>query len=101
MMLQQDEPDDYVLATGEKHSVREFVERAFDQVGRAIAWRGTRVHETGVHTKAGQILFEIDPRYFRPTEGDLLLGDPRKAHQKLGGRHKTTFAALVNEMVAG
>jgi len=101
MMLQQDEPDDYVLATGEKHSVREFVERAFDQVGRAIAWRGTGVHETGIDTKSGQILVEIDPRYFRPTEVDLLLGDPGKAHQKLGWRHKTSFADLVKEMVEG
>jgi len=101
MMLQQDEPDDYVLATGEKHSVREFVERAFDHVGRAIAWRGTGVDETGIDAKSGQILVEIDPRYFRPTEVDLLLGDPGKANQKLGWRHKTSFADLVKEMVEG
>jgi GDPmannose 4,6-dehydratase len=101
MMLQQDEPDDYVLATGEKHSVREFVERAFDHVGRAIAWRGTGVDETGIDAKSGQILVEIDPRYFRPTEVDLLLGDPGKARQKLGWRHKTSFADLVKEMVEG
>ena len=101
MMLQQDEPDDYVLATGEKHSVREFVERAFDHVGRAIAWRGTGVDETGIDAKSGQILVEIDPRYFRPTEVDLLLGDPGKARQKLGWRHKTSFADLVREMVEG
>jgi GDPmannose 4,6-dehydratase len=99
MMLQQDEPDDYVLATGEKHAVREFVERAFDHVGRPIAWRGKGVEETGVDAKTGKILVEIDPRYFRPTEVDLLLGDPRKAHQKLGWRHKTSFADLVGEMV--
>jgi GDPmannose 4,6-dehydratase len=101
MMLQQDEPDDYVLATGEKHSVREFVERAFDHVGRRIAWRGAGVEETGIDTKSGQILVEVDPRYFRPTEVDLLLGDPGKAHQKLGWRHKTQFADLVAEMVDG
>jgi GDPmannose 4,6-dehydratase len=101
MMLQQDEPDDYVLATGEKHSVREFVERAFDHVGRRIAWRGAGVNETGIDAKSGQILVEIDPRYFRPTEVDLLLGDPKKAHQKLGWRHKTSFADLVKEMVEG
>jgi GDPmannose 4,6-dehydratase len=101
MMLQQDEPDDYVLATGEKHSVREFVERAFDHVGRTIAWQGTGVHETGIDAKSGQILVEIDPRYFRPTEVDLLLGDPGKARQKLGWRHKTSFADLVKEMVDG
>jgi GDPmannose 4,6-dehydratase len=99
MMLQQDEPDDYVLATGEKHAVREFVERAFDHVGRPIAWRGKGVDETGVDAKTGQILVEIDPRYFRPTEVDLLLGDPRKAHQKLGWRHNTSFADLVKDMV--
>jgi GDPmannose 4,6-dehydratase len=101
MMLQQDEPDDYVLATGEKHSVREFVERAFDHVGRTIAWRGSGVDETGIDAKSGQILVEIDPRYFRPTEVDLLLGDPGKARQKLGWRHKTSFADLVKEMVEG
>ena len=99
MMLQQDEPDDYVLATGEKHSVREFVECAFDHVGRRIAWRGTGVGETGIDAKSGQILVEVDPRYFRPTEVDLLLGDPGKAHQKLGWRHKTKFTDLVAEMV--
>ena len=101
MMLQQDEPDDYVLATGEKHSVREFVERAFDHVGRTIAWRGSGVDETGIDAKSGQILVEIDPRYFRPTEVDLLLGDPGKARQKLDWRHKTSFADLVKEMVEG
>jgi len=101
MMLQQDEPDDYVLATGEKHSVREFVERAFDYVGRRVAWRGKGVEETGIDAKSGQILVEIDPRYFRPTEVDILLGDPRKAHQKLGWRHKRSFADLVKEMVDG
>jgi GDPmannose 4,6-dehydratase len=98
-MLQQDEPDDYVLATGEKHAVREFVEHAFDYVGRPIVWRGKGAGETGIDAKTGQILVEIDPRYFRPTEVDLLLGDPRKAHQKLGWRHKTSFADLVREMV--
>jgi GDPmannose 4,6-dehydratase len=99
MILQQDEPDDYVLATGEKHSVREFVERAFDHVGRRIVWRGTGIKETGIDAKSGQALVEVDPRYFRPTEVDLLLGDPSKARQKLGWRHKTSFADLVKEMV--
>src|SRR5712671_4954954 len=101
MMLQQEEPDDYVLATGEKHSVREFVERAFDHVGRRIAWRGSGVDEKGLDVRSGRALVEIDPRYFRPTEVDLLLGDPGKAHQKLGWRHKTSFADLVKEMVEG
>jgi GDPmannose 4,6-dehydratase len=99
MILQQHEPDDYVLATGEKHSVREFVERAFAHVGRRIAWRGKGTAETGVDAKSGAVLVAIDPRYFRPTEVDVLLGDPRKAHQKLGWRHKTSFADLVADMV--
>jgi GDPmannose 4,6-dehydratase len=99
MMLQQDEPDDYVLATGEKHSVREFVERAFDHVGRPIEWRGKGAGETGVCARSGQILVQIDPRYHRPTEVELLLGDPGKARQKLGWRHKTSFPDLVREMV--
>src|SRR5215469_15484635 len=87
MMLQQDEPDDYVLATGEKHSVREFVEHAFGHVGRRIEWRGSGVGETGVCATSGQILVQVDPRYYRPTEVDFLLGDPGKARQKLGWRH--------------
>jgi len=99
MILQQDEPDDYVLATGEKHSVREFVERAFAQVGRRIVWRGTGVEETGIDEKSGHVVVAVDPRYFRPTEVDLLLGDPSKARQKLGWRHTTSFADLVKEMV--
>ena len=98
-ILQQPEPDDYVLATGEMHSVREFVELAFSQVGRIIEWRGKGVDEVGICTKSGKDLVRIDPRYFRPTEVDELLGDPRKAHQKLGWRHTTTFPELVAEMV--
>jgi GDPmannose 4,6-dehydratase len=99
MIVQQHEPDDYVLATGEKHSVREFVERAFDHIGRRIAWRGKGTAETGIDAKTGQVLVEVDPRYFRPTEVDALIGDAGKAHQKLGWRHKTSFADLVKEMV--
>jgi GDPmannose 4,6-dehydratase len=99
MILQQEEPDDYVLATGEKHSVREFVEDAFAHVGRRIVWRGSGTAETGVDAKSGATLVEVDPRYFRPTEVDLLVGDPRKAHQVLGWHHKTSFADLVKEMV--
>jgi GDPmannose 4,6-dehydratase len=100
MILQQDEPDDYVLATGEKHSVREFVEQAFAQVGRRIGWRGAGVKETGSDLKTNQVLVKVDPRYFRPTEVDRLLGDPSKARQRLGWRHRTSFADLVKEMVA-
>jgi GDPmannose 4,6-dehydratase len=99
-ILQQPTPDDYVLATGEMHSVREFVELAFAEVGRSIAWKGQGVEEVGIDAKSGQVLVAIDPRYFRPTEVDELLGDASKAHQKLGWRHKTTFKELVAEMVA-
>jgi GDPmannose 4,6-dehydratase len=99
LMLQQQEPDDYVLATGETHSVREFVELAFAETGRTITWRGQGVEETGCDAKTGDVVVRIDPRYFRPTEVDLLLGDPSKAHVKLGWRHKTTFKQLVAEMV--
>jgi GDPmannose 4,6-dehydratase len=98
-ILQQDAPDDYVLATGEKHSVREFVEKAFAAVNRQIVWRGTGVNEQGIEEKTGRVLIEIDPRYFRPTEVDTLLGDPTKAREKLGWQHKTSFAELVQEMV--
>ena len=99
MIVQQDEPDDYVLATGEKHSVREFAEKAFAHVGRRIEWRGSGVDEKGIDTRSGQVLIAIDPRYFRPTEVDILLGDPSKARQRLGWRHKTSFDDLVKEMV--
>jgi GDPmannose 4,6-dehydratase len=99
LILQQDMPDDYVLATGESHSVREFVEKAFSQIGRAIAWRGQGVEEKGVDKSTGEVLVEVDPRYFRPTEVDSLLGDPSKARAKLGWRHKTSFDTLVADMV--
>ena len=99
LMLQQPEPDDYVLATGETHSVREFVERAFDCVGRRIAWQGKGADEVGIDEKSGKILVAVDKNYFRPTEVDVLLGDPSKAKAKLGWEAKTTFADLVVEMV--
>jgi GDPmannose 4,6-dehydratase len=99
LMLQQPEPDDYVLATGEEHSVREFVENAFGCIGRKIEWRGSGVTEQGIDTRDGRVLIEIDPRYFRPTETDALLGDPSKARQKLGWKHKVSFDQLVREMV--
>jgi GDPmannose 4,6-dehydratase len=98
-IMQQDEPDDYVLATGETHSVREFTELAFRYVGREIHWQGTGVGEVGIDARTGQSLVAIDPNYFRPTEVDLLLGDPTKAMQKLGWRHQTSFAELIREMV--
>jgi GDP-mannose 4,6-dehydratase len=98
-ILQQDKPDDYVLATGETHSVREFVELAFAEVGRTIIWQGQGVDEVGIDKASGKTLVRIDPRYFRPTEVDLLLGDPTKAREKLGWRHRTSFRELVKEMV--
>jgi len=99
-IVQQDTPDDYVLATGETHSVREFIELAFGHVGRTIRWEGEGVDEVGYDAKSGEALVRIDPRYFRPTEVDLLIGDPTKAHTKLGWKHTTTFPELVAEMVA-
>jgi len=100
LMLQQPEGDDYVLATGEMHTVREFVECAFGVVGRTLGWRGEGVDEVGVDTKSGQVLVRIDPRYHRPTEVDLLLGDATKARQKLGWTHRVGFEELAREMVA-
>ncbi len=98
-ILQQPEPDDYVLATGETHAVREFVELAFAQIGRTIVWDGTGVDEVGREADTGTIRIRIDPRYFRPTEVDLLIGDPTKAHTRLGWKHTTTFPELVRDMV--
>jgi GDPmannose 4,6-dehydratase len=101
LILQQDEPDDYVLATGEAHSIRQFVEKAFAHVGRTIVWKGAGVEEKGVDQGSGRVLVEVDPRYFRPTEVDHLIGDPLKAHNRLGWRHRVTFDELVREMVDG
>jgi GDPmannose 4,6-dehydratase len=98
-ILQQDEPDDYVLATGETHSVREFVERSFAFVGKTIEWRGEGVSEEGVDAGSGKVLVKVDPRYFRPTEVDLLLGDPSKAKAKLGWEPQVTFQGLVDDMM--
>lgn len=117
MMLQQDKPDDYVIATGESHSVREFVEKAFGQIGITLAWEGTGVNETGIvesiepnevasnggnlceSVSENQVLVRIDPRYFRPTEVEYLLGDPSKAREKLGWGARMPFDDLVNIMV--
>ncbi len=99
LMLQQDQPDDYVLATGETHSVREFVEAAFAEVDRRIVWSGSGVEEQGRDAATGQVLIEVDPRYFRPTEVELLLGDPSKARERLGWSHTTGFSDLVAQMV--
>ena len=87
LIVQKEEPDDFVLATGEAHSVREFVEKAFAHVGRTILWKGKGVDEKGIDRGSGKVLVEVDPRYFRPTEVDCLIGDARKAHNELGWRH--------------
>jgi GDPmannose 4,6-dehydratase len=98
LIAQQESPDDYILATGEAHSVREFVEQAFSCIGMAITWRGSGVDEQGVDAQ-GNRRVAIDPRYFRPTEVSSLLGNPSKAHERLGWRHKIGFEQLVREMV--
>ncbi len=99
LMLQQDEPDDYVFATGVTTSVRAFVEWAFAETGVTLAWRGEGVEEKGFDAATGRCLVEIDPRYFRPTEVELLIGDSAKAYEKLGWKHETSAKALCTEMV--
>jgi GDPmannose 4,6-dehydratase len=99
-IVQHDTAEDWVLATGRTTSVRHFVELAFAEVGRQLVWKGEGVDETGVDAKTGQVLVAIDPRYFRPTEVDLLLGDPSKAKQQLGWEATTSMEQLVKEMVA-
>ena len=98
LIAQQESPDDYILATGEAHSVREFVEQAFSCIGMAITWRGSGVDEQGVDAQ-GNRRVAVDPRYFRPTEVSSLLGNPSKARERLGWRHKIGFEQLVREMV--
>jgi len=99
LMLQQDEPDDYVIATGETHSVREFVELAFKEVGIIIEWHGTGIQEHGIDSKSGKTLVKIAERYFRPAEVELLLGDPSKAEKELNWTRKISFHELVSVMV--
>jgi GDPmannose 4,6-dehydratase len=101
LMLQQDEPDDFVIATGNMHSVREFADLAFREVGIDIEWKGSGVNEKGINATNRDILIEIDARYFRPTEVDILIGDPSKAKEKLGWEAKVGFEELVKMMVAG
>jgi GDPmannose 4,6-dehydratase len=95
LMLQQDQPDDYVVATGETHTVREFCELAFAHAGYELVWEGEGENEQGIDRKSGQALVRIDPRYFRPTEVELLLGDPTRARTKLGWTPKVSFEELV------
>jgi GDPmannose 4,6-dehydratase len=99
LILQQAAPDDYVLATGESHSVREFVEKTFAYVGHKLVWSGSGTDEKGIDAADGRVLVEVDQRYFRPTEVDSLLGDSSKARAKLGWHHKTSFEDLVKDMV--
>ena len=99
LILQQQEPEDFVLATGETHTVKEFVELAFKEVSINLEWSGSGVNEKGINKKTGEIIVEVDPRYFRPTEVDILLGDPTKAREKLGWRHKETLHDLVKDMI--
>jgi GDPmannose 4,6-dehydratase len=98
LMLRQDAPEDYVIATGETHTVREFCERAFARAGIEVAWEGEGLHERGIDRATGNVVVEIDPRYLRPTEVDLLLGDAGKARRQLGWTPKTSFAKLVELM---
>jgi len=99
MMLQQDTPEDFVLATGETHPVREYVEKAFGVVGIKLKWSGEGVEEQAIDVKTGKVIVKVDTRYFRPAEVDLLLGNPAKAERLLGWKRKVTFDQLVKEMV--
>lgn len=100
LILQQDQPDDFVIATGEYHTVREFATLAFQHVGIGLAWEGEGVNEKGIDKATGRILVEVDPKYFRPAEVEQLLGDPTKAKEQLGWNpHKTSFEQLVKLMV--
>lgn len=100
LMLQQPEPDDYVIATGEQHSVREFVTRAAAELEMTLEWRGVGVDEFGIDTRSGKTVVKVDPRYFRPTEVETLLGDPSKARAKLGWKPEVTFNSLVKDMIS-
>lgn len=100
MIVQAEQADDFVLATGVTRTVREFVELAFSELDRKIEWRGTGVEETGVDAKTGRTVVRIDPRYFRPTEVELLIGDPAKARERLGWEPEISFAELIGEMVS-
>jgi GDPmannose 4,6-dehydratase len=97
LMLQQDKPEDFVIATGVQYSVREFVDAAASELGITVTWTGQGLDEIGVNEE-GKAIIRVDPRYFRPTEVETLLGDPSKAKQKLGWTPKTTFKELVAEM---
>lgn len=99
LMLQQDKPEDFVIATGIQHSIREFIHAAASELDMTIEWQGQGVNEKGIDTKTGKTIISVDPKYFRPAEVETLLGDPKKAHTKLGWTPKTSFKELVKEMV--
>jgi GDPmannose 4,6-dehydratase len=101
LMMQQKEADDFVLATGETYPVRYFIEKAFSEVGIEVEWKGEGVNEKGYNKANGEIIVEVDPKYFRPTEVDLLVGDPSKAHRELGWKHRYSLDELIKEMVEG
>jgi len=98
LMLQQDQPDDYVIATGETYSVRSFAEKVFERLGMPLEWQGSGTEEQGIDSKSGKTVIRIDSKYFRPAEVDLLLGDPSKAKRQLGWKLNTSFEQLVNMM---
>jgi GDPmannose 4,6-dehydratase len=100
LMLQQEAPKDYVIATGEAHTVKEFTEMAFKEAGINLEWRGEGVNETGIDSKTGEVLVEVSPQYFRPTEVDFLLGDSTKAQKELGWKPRVKFEELVKIMVS-
>ncbi|HLY53465.1 MAG TPA: GDP-mannose 4,6-dehydratase [Steroidobacteraceae bacterium] len=99
LMLQQTQPEDFIIATGEQHSVREFAARAAAELGWDLEWSGQGVAEQGIDRRSGRVLVKVDPRYFRPSEVDALLGDPGKAQARLGWKAEVSFDALVREMV--
>uniref|UniRef100_A0AAV2KWU2 GDP-mannose 4,6-dehydratase n=1 Tax=Knipowitschia caucasica TaxID=637954 RepID=A0AAV2KWU2_KNICA len=99
LMLQQEEPEDFVISTGEVHSVREFVERAFSHIGKTIVWEGKDEQEIGRCQETGVVHIKVDPKFFRPVEVDFLQGDSTKAYERFGWKPRVTFEALVKEMV--
>ena len=99
LMLQQDKPDDYVIATNETRTVREFVETAFQHVGIEVEWKGTGVDEIGVDKATGKTIVKVNPKFFRPAEVDILLGNPEKAEKTLGWEREISFSDLVERMV--
>eukprot|EP00931_Biecheleriopsis_adriatica_P058571 TRINITY_DN348_c0_g1_i1.p1 TRINITY_DN348_c0_g1~~TRINITY_DN348_c0_g1_i1.p1 ORF type:complete len:128 (-),score=33.58 TRINITY_DN348_c0_g1_i1:140-523(-) len=99
MMLQQEKPDDFVVATNKQYSVRDLVTLCFEMVGRPVVWRGSGIEEEGIDEKTGQVLVQVSPKYFRPTEVETLLGDPKKAKDKLNWKPEISFKQLVHEMM--